>query len=134
MNLLTSPGDCGGCGHACNLSIPLYGGSSCQNGVCSPVTLIANVYDQFVGVAADNDTVFIHVNLPDGGSNISECAAAGCDNLTTFQSDTNTAANTMLGSGGIVAYWSQHEGFWVNDDGGGASATPGYAAGAGCGR
>ncbi len=130
VNLTTAPGDCGGCGHACTLHT-IYGSSSCQSGVCSPVELIGYVGDQFVGVAADDGHVFVHVVQSDGGSTISECAAASCDGLTTFKSDSNTVANTWLGSGGIVAWWSQLEGFWANDDGGASSATPHYGIGAG---
>jgi hypothetical protein len=130
VNLLTAPGDCGGCGHACTLQT-MYGSSTCQSGVCSPVELIGYVGDQFVGVAADEGHVFVHVNQPDGGSSISECAAASCDSLEPFESDTNTAAATLLASGGIVAWWSQLNGFWANDDGGAAAATPHYGLGAG---
>lgn len=130
VNLLTAPGDCGACSHACTLET-MYGSSSCQNGVCSPVELIGYVGEQFVGVAADDGLVFVHVDQADGGSTISACAADSCDSLTTFQSDSNGAANTMLGAGGVVAWWSQLEGFWANDDGGASSATPHYGLGAG---
>ncbi len=131
IDILSAPGDCGGCGHACNLQT-MYGGSSCQSGVCAPVAFIANVTEQFVDVGAEDGLVFVHVVAPDAGvSNISVCAADSCDNLTIFQQDPNPTANAMLASGGQVAWWTRHQGSWISDDGGGAMNTPGYAAGAG---
>src|ERR1700677_939651 len=71
IDILSSPGDCGGCGHTCNLHT-MYGGSSCQSGVCAPVELIGYVGEQFVDVGAEDGRVFVHVVGPDaGGDNIS---------------------------------------------------------------
>jgi hypothetical protein len=129
VDVSKSPGDCGQCNHVCSLHT-MYGSSTCVSSVCTPVAFIADVLETFVGVAADNATVFVHVTY-DGGGGISECPAGSCTSLSPISSTSGTYSPPIFAAGGTIAWGSQMQGHWAPEDGGAVSNTPFYNIGAG---